>query len=109
MATNRLPRTAPEILARAAELGHVVAVEVRGPWPEHNDPHPKYFLTCTCGFVGKAQRSLKAAKQSVAWHLGKAIGQAYDETNGLAPPAHPAAAPAAMRARTGTNARTAGA
>ena len=104
MTSTRLPRSAPEILARAAELGHVMAVERRGPWPEHGDPHQKIYVTCTCGFVASATRSEKAAQGTVAWHLGKAIGQAYDVTNGQASPAHPAAPAGAMRARSAPDA-----
>lgn len=80
MTTKRLPRTAPEIMARAAELGHVMAVRRRGPWP--NDPHQKIYVSCSCGYDARVRRSEAAAKQVVAWHLGKVIGEAVDQTNG---------------------------
>ena len=81
-AFSGLPRTASEILARAAELGHVMTVQKRGPWPEHGDPHPKWYVSCACGKTFAATRSEKAASAAVSWHLGKAIGQAHDVTNG---------------------------
>lgn len=81
-----IPLTAKAQLARAAELGHEVYVTRRGPWPEHGDPHEKIYVSCTCGYRAAATRSERAAKGTVAWHIGKVIGQADAPTNGTAPP-----------------------
>lgn len=81
-----IPLTAKAQLARAAELGHVMAVQKRGPWPEHGDPHPKWYVSCSCGKAFSASRSERAAKSSIAWHIGKVIGQADAPTNGTTPP-----------------------
>lgn len=81
-----IPMTAQAQLARAAELGHVMAVTRRGPWPELGDPHQKIYVTCSCGYEARVRRSESAAKNVVAWHIGKAIGQADAPTNGTAPP-----------------------
>jgi len=73
-------RTLAEVAARAKELGHVAELTQRGPWPEHGDPHPKFYVTCSCGWVMKAKRNQKEALRSVVWHYGRMIG----ETDGLA-------------------------
>lgn len=71
----RIPLTVREQLLTARDLGHVLSVETRGPWPEHGDPHPKYFVTCTCGYRGKAAaRSRRGASFYVVGHLGRVIG-----------------------------------
>ena len=82
MTTQRLPRTAPEILARAAELGHVMAVERFGHFPDGGGQHERILVSCSCGWKAKPMASQKAAQGTVAWHLGKVIGQAHDVTNG---------------------------
>lgn len=69
-----IPMTAREQLAAARELGHELTVRKRGPWPEHGDPHPKFYVACSCGWEsGRAWRSQRAASAAMAWHLGKVI------------------------------------
>ena len=75
---NRLPRTADEILARAAELGHVPSVIRK----DGDNPAGRIVIACTCGYESRNRRSESAAREALAWHLGKAIGQAHDLTNG---------------------------
>ena len=76
----RIPLTAREQLERAHELGHDFRVETRGPWPEHGDLHPKYYLSCSCGWTPKnATRSRKAANTFMAWHMGKVIADGEDQ------------------------------
>lgn len=104
MTTRRFPTTAPEILARAAELGHVVSVRKTGPWPEHGDPHPKWFVSCECGKTFAATRSEKSARASVTWHLGRAIGEGFDQTNGQEPARPPVRAAARREDVRATNA-----
>lgn len=71
----RVPMTARQQLERARDLGHVLSVVKRGPWPEHGDPHPKWFISCTCGWVGASVRSESARNAGMIWHLGKAIAE----------------------------------
>ena len=73
-------RTFSELAARANELGHSCEVLQRGPWPEHDDPHPKFFVTCSCGWKAKAKREQREAVRTVAWHYGRMIG----ESDGIA-------------------------
>lgn len=68
-----IPMTAKEQLEAARAAGHELSVVQRGPWPEHGDPHPKFYISCTCGWEGRAVRSRKAANASLSWHLAKAI------------------------------------
>lgn len=79
---SRVPMTAREQLLRARELGHELSIEQRGPWPEHGDLHPKYWLRCTCGYESTTRRSRQALNGTMAWHLGKAIAGAVDQVNG---------------------------
>jgi hypothetical protein len=75
----RIPMTAREQLLLAREHGHELMIETRGPWPEHGDPHPKYYVSCTCGWHARTQsRSRKAANAYMAVHLGKAIADALE-------------------------------
>lgn len=68
--------TAKEQLLRAHELGHDLTIRQTGPWPEHNDPHPKYFLRCSCGWAPNgSSRSRKALNARMTWHLGKVIAE----------------------------------
>lgn len=68
-----IPMTAKEQLLRARELGHELRIEAAGPWPEHGDPNPKYWIECTCGYRSTARRSRSAAGGVLAWHLGKVL------------------------------------
>ncbi len=69
-------RPIAEIATRAAELGHVPDIEVRGPWPEHGDIHPKYYCSCSCGWKFKAVvRSEKNAMRWVVAHISVAVGE----------------------------------
>lgn len=71
---RRIPMNARDQLLLAREHGHELQITQRGPWPEHGDPHPKYRVTCSCGWSQKAQsRSRKAANTWMAWHLGDVI------------------------------------
>ncbi len=75
----RLAMTAKEQLRRAHELGHDFTVEQRGPWPEHDDPHPKFYLHCSCGWKGKgAMRSKKGASGLLIRHM-ISVQQQWDE------------------------------
>lgn len=65
--------SAKEQLLRAHALGHDLTVDVRGPWPEHGDPHAKYRLKCSCGYSSTARRSRAALNQAMVWHLGRVI------------------------------------
>lgn len=70
----RIPMTAREQLERAHDLGHDVFVITKGPWPEHNDPHPKYFVRCSCGYRAKAAaRSQRGANFYLVRHLSSVI------------------------------------
>lgn len=72
----RIPMSAKEQLVAARELGHELSVRQTGPWPEHNDPHPKYFLTCSCGWAPKgSSRSRVALNARMVWHLGEVLGK----------------------------------
>jgi hypothetical protein len=83
----RIPLTAREQLLRARDLGHELSVHEAGPWPEYGDPHPKYWLRCSCGYESTARRSRKALSGTMAWHLGKVLGLEDERTrrDGLAP------------------------
>ena len=80
----RIPMTARQQLEIARAHGHTLQVEKRGPWPEHGDPHPKWYVSCTCGWTGRAVRSEKALNGTMVWHLSKAIADAVssDRVNG---------------------------
>lgn len=71
-----VPMTAKEQLLRAQELGHELSIITRGPWPEHNDPHPKYWLRCSCGWSPNgSSRSRKALNARMVWHLGQVLAE----------------------------------
>lgn len=68
--------TAAEQLLQARELGHELSVVQRGPWPEHGDPHPKFYVACTCGWSSKgAARSRKGANFYLVRHLGFVLAE----------------------------------
>lgn len=77
---RRVPMSAREQLLLAHERGHDLEVHQRGPWPELGDPHPKYYLRCSCGYVAATRRSKKALNSAMVWHLGKVIAEGIDST-----------------------------
>jgi hypothetical protein len=81
----RIPMTAREQLELGRAYGHELSVVQRGPWPEHGDPHPKFYVSCSCGWDGRAVRSRKTANGSMIWHLSRAIADGLDQgsVNGL--------------------------
>lgn len=80
---RRIPMTAKEQLLLAREHGHELSVLTRTR-PDFPDAPPKYFVTCTCGYKGKAAaRSKVGANFYLAGHLGKVISEILDEA---APP-----------------------
>jgi len=80
---SKIPLTAKEQLSRALELGHELHVVTRGPWPELGDPHPKYYLTCSCGWEAHGtSRSRKALNARMAWHLGQVLADGVSRPAG---------------------------
>ena len=73
----RLPMTAKEQLLLAREQGHELSIveRTRDDFPE---APPKYWLHCTCGYSSTARRSRSALNGLMAWHLGKAISDAFE-------------------------------
>jgi hypothetical protein len=67
--------TAREQLLAARDRGHELTVIQRGPWPEYDDPNPKWGIVCTCGWKSRMVRSRKAANATMVWHLGKVISE----------------------------------
>ena len=68
----RIPRTAVEQLQLARELGHELSIE-------HGQR-----VVCTCGYRSTMRLSRSALNATLAWHLGKAIGEGLDQVNGAA-------------------------
>ena len=79
----RVPTNAREQLLLARELGHVLTVETKTN-PDYPDAPSKTWVTCSCGYRSTARRSRSAVNSTLAWHLGKAIGEGLDQVNGAA-------------------------
>lgn len=57
---------------RAAQLGHVLSLEVR-EFPEYDVP-PKFIVTCSCGWsFGRMIRSRRTASEWGTRHLREAL------------------------------------
>jgi len=77
-----IPLTAREQLQLAQEAGHELYVQERGPWPELGDPHPKFYVKCTCGWEGRVVRSRKALNSTMVSHLIKAVSEGVERRRG---------------------------
>lgn len=64
--------SAKEQLLEAKRLGHELYVQRQDLGP--NLP-PKIRINCTCGYSSTWRRSEAAAKGTLAWHLGKVLGE----------------------------------
>ena len=69
----RVPLSAREQLLEARRLGHELSV-VRRTFDSPDVPD-KIKISCTCGYESTWRRSEKAAMGTLAWHLGKALGE----------------------------------
>ena len=59
---------------QARELGHVLDV-TRRDFDEYDVP-PKFYVRCSCGYEARVRRTEKAALETAAFHIGKAVGEA---------------------------------
>src|SRR5690242_8252611 len=73
-----MPMNVRDQLLLAAEAGHELRVVKRGPWPEHGDPNPKWYVSCSCGWEARAVRSKVAMNGTLAWHLSAAVADALE-------------------------------
>lgn len=78
-----------ERLARAIELGHQVHLEQRGPWPERGDRHPKFYVSCSCGWTGTVTRSSVAAGGKIGYHVMQVLDAEKTREELSANPARP--------------------
>jgi len=62
-----------ELAEAARALGHVLEVD-RRDFDEFDAP-PKFYVTCSCGYVATVRRTERTALEVAAWHIGKAVGE----------------------------------
>ena len=75
-----------ELAEVARALGHVLEVD---RWDSPTESQPSRFVVkCACGYTSTVRRTERTALETVAWHMGKVVGESGEifRRNGVVSP-----------------------